>query len=136
MKSATLFYSLAPLSLEEVLHEGFAVVLQHAFCDGGLGMEGFGGEAGEAPLVVAAAEDDAGELRPADGTGAHHARLHGDVERAAAEVLSAQLVGRRRDGQHLGVGGHVVERLGEVVGAGYDHAVGHDDRSDGYLVGT
>lgn len=45
----------------------------------------------------------------------------------------AKGIGRSGDGLHLGVGGHVAERLREVVGTGEYAVLAHDDGSDGNL---
>ena len=86
-----------------------------------------------APFLVETAVDNAWNLCPADGTGTHNTRLDGDVERTLGEILSAQQVGGRGDGLHLGMGRHVAERLREVMATGDDTVLAHHDGTDGYL---
>ena len=86
-----------------------------------------------APFLVETAVDNAWNLCPADGTGTHNTRLDGDVERTLGEILSAQQVGGRGDGLHLGMGRHVAERLREVMATGDDTVLAHHDGADGYL---
>lgn len=121
------------LVLKEVLHQLAALVLQNATSDGALGVQGMRGILMITALLVAAAIDHAGQLCPAQGSGTHRARLYGDVKRAVGQVLPAQLVGRRRDGLHLSMGRHVVQRLCQVVGTGDDAVLAYDDGTNGYL---
>ena len=76
-----------PTAAEEVLHQLAAVGGEDAADDGGLGVQGAGGILSVAALGVVAAVDDAGHLCPAQGSGAHGARLDGDVEGAVGQVF-------------------------------------------------
>lgn len=124
---------LSPFFFEELLHEGFAFFFEDAACDGAFGMEGVGSVALEAAFLVVGSIDEAAYLCPSDGSGAHGAGLDSDVEGALRQVFATELVGCHGDGLHLGMGGDVVEGLGEVVGACDDAVATHDDGSDGYL---
>ena len=86
-----------------------------------------------APFLVETAVDDARDLCPADGAGTHHTRLDGDIERTLVKVFPAQEVCCRGDGLHLSMSRHVAERLCEVVAAGDDAVLAHDDGTDGNL---
>ena len=86
-----------------------------------------------APFLVETAVDDARDLCPADGAGTHHTRLDGDIERTLVKVFPAQEVRCRGDGLHLSMSRHVAERLCEVVAAGDDAVLAHDDGTDGNL---
>ena len=96
-------------------------------------MHGLGRKLMIAPFLVETAVDDARDLCPADGAGTHHTRLDGDIERTLVKVFPAQEVCCRGDGLHLGMSRHVAERLCEVVAAGDDAVLAHDDGTDGNL---
>ena len=129
-------FSVSSLFLEELLHEGSTFFFEDSAGDGAFRMEGVGGEALEPPLLVVGTIDEAAYLCPSDGSGAHSARLHGDVERALGQVFASELVGSHRDGLHLGMGGDVDEGLGQVVGSGNDAIAACDDGSDGDLANS
>ena len=81
-----------------------------------------------ASFGVGRTDDNPCEVAPADGSGAHQARLHRDVQRAVVEILSAEGGRRGRDGLYLGVRGDVGQALGKVVAAAEHSAVrGRDD---------
>ena len=68
-------------------------------------------------------------------TSAHRTGFQGDIQCALIQILGTQGIGGGGDGQHLGVGGHVVEGLGLVVGAGDDLVVAYHHGPDGDFVG-
>ena len=86
------------------------------------------------PLLVAGTINYPAYLCPSQGSGTHHARFYGDIERAILQVLSAQHVGARGNGLHFGVGGYVGEHLREVVGTRDNPVLTYDDGSHGNLV--
>ena len=57
------------------------------------------------------------------------------VERALVKVLAAEGLGGSGESLHLGVRGHVVEGLGEVVRLGQNATLANNDGPNGYLVG-
>ena len=89
------------LRLEKCLHERLAFLFQHTRCNGCLRVECIGGISGVTSLLIASSIHHSRNLCPSDGTSAHHARLHGDVERAVLEIFSTKHVGARGDGLHL-----------------------------------
>lgn len=92
------------------------------------------GDGGVAALGVGCADDDAAHLGPRYRSGAHEARLYCDVKGAAGEIFAAEGLGGGGEGLHLGVGGHVGKRLGEVVAAAHDGAARpYDNGSDGHF---
>jgi len=90
-------------------------------------------EGAEATLLVCSTIHHAPHLRPTQCSGAHYARLYGDVERAVGKILATELVGSRRYRLHLGVRRNVAERLREVVRSRNDAVARHDDGAHGYL---
>ena len=119
--------------LEEVLHELAALFLEDAAGDAASGVQGAGSVVGIASFLVAAAIDDAWYLAPAEGTGTHGAGLYGDVEGAVGQIFASQLIGCSGNGLHLGMGCHVVQRLRQVVGTGYDAVLTDHHGADRYL---
>jgi len=119
--------------LEELLHQCLALVGKHACRDCTFGMQGLRCKGLKTPLGVSCAEHDTGDLRPAYSACAHDTRLNGDVEGATLQVLAVECLGGGGDGLHLGVGGHVVEQLREVMAATDDLIVGYDHATHGYL---
>ena len=120
---------------KEVSHKLRALGFEHSGCDLRLLVEGRGAEGVIAALVVGSAIYHAGNLAPAECSGTHEARLHGDVEGAVGEIFTAKIGGCRGDSLHLGVGGDIGERFGEVVCACNDAPAASDDGTDGHLVG-
>ena len=88
-----------------------------------------------AAFVVGRAIDNARYLAPGQSSGAHQARLHGDVDGAVNKIFSAKHSGGRGDGLHLGMGSDVGECFGEVVRACYHLSVAHYHGTDWHLVG-
>ena len=86
-----------------------------------------------APFVVSGTIDDARNLCPSYGSCAHRAGFYGDVERTLREVFSSQSISRRRDGLHLRMSRHVVQRLREVVGTRDDAPLAHHHGAYGNL---
>ena len=80
------------------------------------------------------AEDDAPHPHVDEGSGAHGAGLFRDVEVAVGEAVVFQHALGLRDGEHLGVGGGVFERLHLVVRAGDDAAFVDDHCAHGHLL--
>ena len=81
-------------------------------------MQGLGSVDTETAFRVGGAVDDAADLRPTERAGTHHAGFDGDVECAVVEILPTELSGGGRHRLHLGMGGDIVQRFGEVVAAG------------------
>ena len=123
----------SPPLAEELRHQRTGFVGQDTAGDGRLGMEHAGGIHVVAALRVVGAVDQPAQLRPTQRTGAHGARLDGDIERAFVQILAAQRAGCGGDGLHLGMGGDVGQCLGEVVRAGDDAAAADDDRAYGHF---
>ena len=90
-------------------------------------------EAGITSFLVGRTIYDCAHLCPSDRSSAHHARLYCDIQRAVCEILAAQSVGRRRNGQHLGMGRHVVKGFRLIVRTCNYHTVAHNNRANGYL---
>ena len=67
------------------------------------------------------------------GAGAHHARLQRHDERAVVQPPGAERGGRVPQGEHLGMGGRVLEALALVVALGDRHAVAQHDRADRHV---
>ena len=124
---------LLPFLLEESLHQLGTFVGHDAGGDLCARMKGLGSKARVAALLVGCAIDDAADLRPSEGSGTHHARLHRDVERAVVEVLAAQVLCRGGDGLHLGMGCDVVQQFGQVVTACDNLVAAHHYGSNRYL---
>ena len=120
--------------LEKVRQQREAFVLHYTSIGFRLWMQHFA-EAREAVFLVVGSPYDFTDMGMAKCAGAHGARLQGDVERAFVQIFCAQGVGRCGDGEHLGVGGNIVEGFGLVVGAGDDLVVAHHDGPDGDFVG-
>ena len=119
---------------KEVSHKLRALGFEHSGCDLRLLVEGRGAEGVIAALVVGSAIYHAGNLAPAECSGTHEARLHGDVEGAVGEIFTAKIGGCRGDSLHLGVGGDIGEGFGEIVRTGNDAALAHHHGTNGYLV--
>ena len=71
--------NLLPPFREEALHEVGAVALQYASGNFGLGVQRLWCKAAIASLVVGCAIDQAPQLCPSQCSGAHDARLYGDI---------------------------------------------------------
>ena len=76
VEGKSLFARALPLVFEEVFHEGGAGVLEDAGGDFCLGVEEGRGEEGAAALGVRGSVDDAADLGPVQGAGAHGAGLY------------------------------------------------------------
>ena len=116
---------------EEVLHQLPAFFLQDTALHNGFRVEGLWSEAMESAFLVLAAIDNALHLCPADGSSAHHAGFHGDVERAVGQILPSQVIGSGSDGLHLGMCRHIAQRLRQIVSAGNDPFTAHHHGTDG-----
>lgn len=68
-----------------------------------------------APFLVGCSIDNTRYLCPAKRSGTHGTGLHGDVERAILQVLTAQLIGSGGECLHFCMCRDVVERLCEVM---------------------
>lgn len=107
---------------EEGCDEGGAVVGEDSGDNSGAGMERRLSVGRVAALGVGRADYDATHLRPCYGSRAHQARLDGDIKGAAGEIFAAEGLRRSRNGLHLGVGGDIGKRFGEVMSAPYNGA--------------
>ena len=67
-------------------------------------------------LIVGSTINYAGNLGPPYRSGTHGAGFNGDIECAVGKVFAAKSIGSGSDGLHLGMGGDIAERLGEIVG--------------------
>lgn len=88
-----------------------------------------------AAFRIAAPEDDPPDAAVDDGTGAHGAGFLRDVEITVGETPVALDFLRLGEGEHLGMGGGVAQRLDLVVGPRDDASLAHDDRTDGNFFG-
>ena len=86
-----------------------------------------------ATFLIRCAIDDTADLRPAQCTGTHRARLYSYIKRTILQVLTAQLIGSRSDGLHLSMRRHVIQRLGQVVSPGNDTSFAGDNGTNRYL---
>ena len=120
--------------LEEIGQQSEALVAQHARFGFRLGME-HRAEAREAVFRVVGGTNHLADVGVAQGSGAHGARLQGNIERTLVQVFGTQGVGRSSNGEHLGVGGYIVEGFGLVVRPRNDFVVAHHHRPDGDFVG-
>ena len=84
-------------------------------------------------LIVGSTIDYAGNLGPPYRAGTHGAGLNGDIECAVGKVLATKGIGSSGDGLHLGMGGNIAERLGEIVGARNDAVLAYYYCPNGYL---
>lgn len=123
------------LPLEKLLHEGSAFLLKHACSNFGFRVKSLWCVDVKSALVVACTVNHSLYLCPADGSGAHGARLNGYVERAVGEILAAHEVLGSRYGLHFGVCSYVAQRFGKVVGTRNYAVVTHDDGSYRYFAG-
>ena len=114
--------------LSQDAREGVAAVVERR-----VGIEQVDPSAGGTGLRVGAAENDAGGPAVDNRTGAHRAGFLGDVEGAVFEAPVAERLLRGGEGEHLGVGGGVLERLDLVPGAGDDAVFMDDDGADGHF---
>ena len=112
---------------EEALHQFGAFVGHYATCDLRPRVQSLWSEASETTLFIGCSIDDSADLRPAEGAGAHHARLHSDVKRAVIQVLSAKMLRRRCDSLHLSMRGHIVQQFSQVVTLGDNPVPAHHD---------
>ena len=91
-----------------------------------LGWNGLRDTMTESAFFVGCAYHDALDLRPPDCPGTHQARFYRDIQSALGKVLAPEGFSRRRYGLHLGMGGYIVERLGEVMSTAYDAPFAHN----------
>lgn len=124
---------------EEFFEDADAVVIEHARGDLGTVIEvrslkEVPEAAGGTTFDVGAAEDDAAHAAVHDGTGAHGARLLGDVEIAIVEPPVPEGALGLGEREHFGMGGGVLERLDLVPSAANDIALMHDHGADGHFV--
>ena len=87
-----------------------------------------------AGLRVGRGVDHARDPGEHDRSRAHRARLQGHVERRVEDPPRADRGRRLAKGEHLGVGGRVLEQLALVVPDSDDLLVLDDDRPDGHVV--
>lgn len=118
---------------EKFRHQRLAFGGQHPARDRRARMEPQSFDGRIAPLGVVGAPHHACRLAPRDGSGAHHARLDGDVERALAQILAAERRRGRSQCLHLGMGRGILQRLHEVVTPPHDAVARHHDGADGHL---
>ena len=123
-----------PPCLEELLHQRAAFVLQHSAADFRPGVQQAGGEEAVASLGVGSSVDEASELRPAEGGGAHGAGFDSHIQAAVAQVLAAQGIGRGGQGYHLGMCRRICETLHHVVPPSYHASLTYDHGPYRYLV--
>lgn len=121
------------LRLEELGHKCSAFFLQNAAHYLALRVQSLRSEHAEAAFLVARTVNHASHLRPTQCSGAHYARLNGDVERAVGKVFAAELVGSRRYSLHFGVRCHIAERLRKVMRPRNDAVARHYHGAHGYL---
>lgn len=130
---------LAAAFAKEFLHEGDAFFFEDPFCERGFWVkgpvrgEGIVDAPAVAVLVIIGAKNDAADLAPVEGAGAHEAGFDGDVDSGIGEVFAAEEVESGCEGDDLRVRGAVVEPFCLVVAAGDDLVVEDDDGADGDL---
>ena len=122
------------LSAEEVCHDCPAFLSKYAGYDFRLGMQQGRGEEGEAPFGVDGSVDDFPDLRPGQGTSAHRAWLHCDIECAFVEVFATHGFRGGGDGYHFGMGCRVVQPFGHVVPLGYYSSPAHYDGTHRHFI--
>ena len=96
-------------------------------------MEGTRCQQMKTALVIRSTINYAGYLGPPYRTGTHGAGLNGDIECAVGKVFAAKGIGCGGDGLHLGMGGDIAERLGEIVSTRNDTVLAYYYRPNGYL---
>ena len=84
-----------------------------------------------AVLVVVGSVDDAADLAPVEGAGAHEAGFYGDIDGGVGEVFAAEEIEGGGEGDDLRVRGAIGEAFGLVVTACDDTVVEDDDGADG-----
>ena len=119
--------------LEEFFYQCSALLGEHTGVDFCLWMQHIGCEDGVATLWVGCAVNESAYLCPGYSTGAHGARLHGNVECAVGEVFPAKASRCRGYGLHFGVCGNVVQPLCEVMRTGNYLIIANYDCSDWHL---
>ena len=90
---------------------------------------------GCAAFGIGRAKDDAVDSAMDKRAGAHGAGFFGDVEGAVGEAPIADGGLGGGEGDHLGVGGGVLEQFDLVPRAGDDRALAHDHRAHGHFIG-
>ena len=86
-----------------------------------------------ATLIVGGTIHNTGYLRPTDGTGTHGAGLNGNIQCTLGKILATQRVGSGSNGLHLGMGGNIAQRFGEVVRTRHYPILTHHHGTNGYL---
>jgi hypothetical protein len=122
--------------LEEVGEEGAAFGLEDAADDfDAMVQEGVPGEVQEgaagAGLGVVGAEDESGDPSQDEGTGAHGARLEGDIEGAVVQAPGSEGPSGEFQGDAFRMCGRIVRSFSEIEGLGDDLPMPNDERSNG-----
>ena len=125
------YASFTPL-LEELLHQGAALVLAYAAADSQSMVESRGlvrplRRDQRTRFRLDRPEDHGGDARVHHRTDAHHARLHRDVQRRASQTVVARAHGRLAQRHHLGMGGRILRGDWPVEAGADDAALDHDD---------
>lgn len=112
------------------MHEFATFLFKNTRRDRRFGVQGPRGVELIAALRVGSAIDHPRHLRPTQGSGTHHTRLYGDVERTVLQVLTAQLIGCRSECLHFCMCRHIAKGLREVMCTGNDTVLADHDGTD------
>jgi hypothetical protein len=86
-------------------------------------------------LGIGTAVNHVRQTRQHNGAGTHGAWLQGDVQDTIIQAPGAERLGCLRDGDHLGVGGRIVQLFALIVTLSDDALLQGDyDGADGHLV--
>jgi len=124
---------------EELLQDGDGLVSEDAAGDLAAVIE-IGGlkeipkAAGCSTFRIGTTEDDAADATVDDGSGAHGAGFFGDVEITLVQAPITHGALGLGEGEHLGMGGGILQSLDLVPSSGDDLALMDDDGTDGHLV--
>lgn len=124
---------------EELLQDGDGFVSEDAAGDLAAVIE-IGGlkeipkATGSSAFGIGAAKDDAADATVDDGSGAHGAGFFGDVEITLVQAPIAHGALGLGEGEHLGMGGGILQSLDLIPGAGDYLSLMDDDGSDGHFV--
>src|SRR6478672_10403117 len=85
----------------------------------------------KAPVLIACSKNNSRNLTPIQRTCAHLARLESNIQRTVLKVFSTEEVGGCSNGLHYGMGGDIIEHLGQVMPSGDYPIVNHHNGAYG-----